>query len=1198
MFAICVSRCKRAAFVRSGMRQKIERFANGIFSYDKPLLEISETEMTLKVISGKETEASFIVKNNHGSKVRGFCLCESEFVIIKNETFEEAENEVFFTFNGVNLDADTTINTEILVITECGEAVVTVEAEIVAAYIETSIGQTGNIFQYANLAISSPVEARDIFKTEDFKRIIIGNSPEYRNIYRNLSGASNTGLVLEEFLIAAKKKSPMEFSINATKLVYDAGDTSFVDQILIRKNNWGYSQLKVEAVGDFIELERSLIWTEDFENNEFVLKFAINPEKAGYGKNFGRIRVSTLGDEVDIPIECNKPSPFGKSIKAAHREKQHILNLVLNQLEHELEHIDDETFIANAENGLDYLKAFRDETDIEKLYRIYLSFISGQKAEAKAAFEEIEERLENTTDSKVYTVSRFIGALVNNENISGNYGLELKNIYDNEKKMLSLLLYMKLDGKERFSKKQRFEEIKSCYLEGEHSIFGLVEGIRLISVDPMLLRELSRFEMAALNEGLKLGLVNRLVGLQVSYVANREKTTSAKLIRLLKHFYEKYHQKELLEAVCSHLVLYGKTGPDDYEWLEMGVNEQLRIKGLYEKCLEAADVDKKLLPRPLLNYFAAGDDLSDASAASLYYNIIKFCDPSDNMYLMYRIRMETFAEKSLERGAFSPELALVYEKMLRPENLNAKRIASLPYILFKHEITTDWKRAVHAAVSHKELREPDFVEFSGNKAIADIYTENPVVVLLDNEGNRCISSFKIGIRKMINRPDLTKIMLDKCGNDKRVLLNRLESAKYGAPEDEVIGLYAKCVENEDLEENFLLECRRVLIDYYYDNLDGDLLENQLVRVNLKELKTSDRVSMIELMIFRELYNLALKNMEIYGFYGISPKRTARLCEIFIRSNSEQINTRLFQQLCTYSFNRYRQSKILLSFLEKNYEGNTQKLYDLWTVCHDMGIETTDLEERLLRTALFTENDMNFVKEVFEIYYGHCSSGKLVRAYLSYLAYGNLVCGNMLDTGILDIMRREANYSENDICTLTLLKNYSLRKSFSSQEHSFIEYQIKKMENKGLIMPFFKDFPPEIRIPRQMKDKYYVEYHSDAGKDVRINYTLLGSENADAFREEKMRDIGFGIYIKEFILFYGEVLQYYITENGEENEVITESREVSLGPEHFGSEECRYHHINLIITAKEMNDEKTVIKLIENYQFNDYAIKRLFEPIGG
>ena len=75
------------------------------------------------------------------------------------------------------------------------------------------------------------------------------------------------------------------------------------------------------------------------------------------------------------------------------------------------------------------------------------------------------------------------------------------------------------------------------------------------------------------------------------------------------------------------------------------------------------------------------------------------------------------------------------------------------------------------------------------------------------------------------------------------------------------------------------------------------------------------------------------------------------------------------------------------------------------------------------------------------------------------------------------------------------------------------------------------------------------------------------------------------------------MQYYITEDGEDKDAITESREVALGPEHFGREECRYHQINLIITAKEMNDEKTVIKLIENYQFNDYAVKRLFEPIG-
>ncbi|MBR4344663.1 MAG: hypothetical protein IKP88_18500 [Lachnospiraceae bacterium] len=1180
------------------MRQKIEKFANGIFSYEKTFLELSDKEINLTVIAGKEAQASFIVRNGNGTPIRGFCLCNSEFIILKEDAFEEEENEVEVILDASKLDSGTVINSVIEVITECGEDSVLVKAEIVPSYIETSIGQIGDLFNFANLAISNPHEAKDLFKTEDFKKIIIGNSPEFKNIYRNLSGSSNTALVLEEFLIAAKKKSTMDFSINATKLVYEAGDTSFVDKILIRKNNWGYSQLRVETVGDFIEPERSIIWTEDFENNEFILKFAINPDKARFGKNYGCIKIETLGDEVEVPIICNKQSPHNKSIRAARREKEFRLNLILNQLDYELDRIDKENYVSNAESALDMLKAFRDEGDMERLYRIYLLYLSGKKEEAVKAFKEIEDTFLEDEDVNVNSFAMFVAAKIFDDKPSGNYCMALRNLYESNRKLFSLLLYLKVDDRERFTKKQRYEEIKSCYLEGEQNVFGLIEGIRLMCIDPMLLKEITRFETACLLEGLKLGMVNKLVGLQLSYVAGREKYTGLRLIKILKAFYERYHQKELLEAVCNHIILYNKPMPDDYEWLEKGVNEQLRIKGLYERCLITADTSKGLLPKPLINYFAAGDDLDQKLAESLYSNIIRFCEKSDNLFIMYRIRMETFAEKALERGDFNRNLAVIYENMLRIENLNSKCIASLPYVLFKHEITTDWKKVTNAAVSHKELREPEFTEFVNGGAIADIFTEDPVIVLLDKEGNRCISSFRIDTRKMINRPDLMKLMMDKCKSDKRVILHRLESAKrYERANDEVISLYSKCVEMDSLlEDGFMLECRKSLINYYYDNLEGELLENQLIRVDLKELSNAERIRMIELMIFRELYNLALKNMEMYGFYGISAKRISRLCSVLIRSNSEQINMKLFMQLCIYTFEKYRPDKLILGYLEKNYEGSTQELYNLWIACHEAGIDTIDLEERLIRTALFTEDDMNFVKEVFEIYYGHCSSGKLVRAYLSYLAYGNLVCGNILDANILDIMRREVNYSENDICTLTLLKDYSTRKSFTNQEKNFIEYQIKKMEAKGRLLPFFKDFPSDIRVPKQMRDKYYVEYHTESNREVKINYCLVGNSTNDNFREEEMKDVGFGIYVKEFILFYGEIMQYYITENSDNKTAITESREVSLGPEHFGREECRYHQINLIITAKEMNDEKTVIKLIENYQFNDYAVKRLFESI--
>ena len=49
----------------------------------------------------------------------------------------------------------------------------------------------------------------------------------------------------------------------------------------------------------------------------------------------------------------------------------------------------------------------------------------------------------------------------------------------------------------------------------------------------------------------------------------------------------------------------------------------------------------------------------------------------------------------------------------------------------------------------------------------------------------------------------------------------------------------------------------------------------------------------------------------------------------------------------------------------------------------------------------------------------------------------------------------------------------------------------------------------------------------------------------------MKDVGFGIYVKEFILFYGEIVQYYITESDGDRNSITESREVTLGPEQCG-----------------------------------------------
>lgn len=1180
------------------MKQKIEQFANGIFTYEKPSLLVSEDIISIDAVSGKMMEGSFIVQNDMNTPVRGFCICESPLVSFKSDSFDGVENKIEFTFDSENLDAGIIVKTFIEVISDSGEVEIGLNVRVVSSYIDTSVGQTCDLFHYANLAMSSPQEAKDLFKSEMFKDIVIEHAPEYKNLYRALAGSANTALALEEFLIATKKKKPVEFQLDVNELVYEAGTVTFMDKIAIKKNNWGYAQLRVDTEGEFIETERSLIWAEDFEDGLFWLKFVINPDKLRYGRSYGRIIISTLGDEVSIPVVCVKSSPSKKNLQLSRKKKEYEIKLTNNHICYMLSQCEVSDYVRDAESLLAIFKTFRREGALEKLYRIYLDFLSGNEKKAREYFDMLDITEEANADLRIHAAWIYVKAILSEKNeVKSECCIELKNLYENERRLDILLFYINLDGKERMNKKQRFEELKSCYVNnGEHSVYGLVEAAKLISSEPMLLKEIGEYELCVIREVMKRGLKNKYFELQLSYIACKEKTTSPILLSILKECYEDNKLKESLEAVCTHIIMGEYDLKKEYEWLKLGVNEQLRINRIYERCLEAYGDNNELLPRSVLNYFATGADLKPELATVLYANILRFCNKNDNAFAMHKTRMKEFAKESLQKAAFNRDLALIYEKMLVAEELDDRMIACLPYILYKHEIKSDWKKVKTIAVSHKEMNEPEFVKAENGVAIADIFTDDPVIVMLDDEGDRCVASFRVEVTRMIQRPDLQKLMYEKCRDDRRVLLNRLEAAKFDGQNDEIIASYVRCSEADYLEDSFMLECRKSLVEYYYDNLEGELLESNLVQLDLKMMSHQDRTKMIEFMIFRELYSLALKNMEMFGFYEINAKRLCKLCSSLLMMNSQQTSTKLFMKLCEYCFARRKHDDLILTFLEKNYDGSTQDLYDLWTVCRESGIDTSDLEERMLRTALFTENDMNFVKDVFKIYYGHCSSGKLVRAYLSYLAYGYLVCDNMLDREILEIMRKEANYSENDICILALLKDYSGRKSFTEQEKTFIEFQLKKMENKGLLLPFFKNFPEEIRIPRQMRDKYYVEYHTEQGRKVRIHYCFVDADNDEGFVDEDMKDIGFGIYVKEFILFYGEAMQYYITETGADQNIITESREVSLEPELYGCEENRYHQLNLIITAKKMNDEKTVIKLIENYALNDYAVKRLFTPI--
>jgi len=255
-----------------------------------------------------------------------------------------------------------------------------------------------------------------------------------------------------------------------------------------------------------------------------------------------------------------------------------------------------------------------------------------------------------------------------------------------------------------------------------------------------------------------------------------------------------------------------------------------------------------------------------------------------------------------------------------------------------------------------------------------------------------------------------------------------------------------------------------------------------------------------------------------------------------------------------------------------------------------------LEERLLEQMLYTEGYVQDSFLIFCEYYKNVTNRTLVRAFLSFYAYKYLIHDWVIHTELFPIMRREINYEENDLCLLAWIKYNTDTRKLSENDRDFLAYQLYRLVKKGIVLSFFERYKGKIKLPDSILNKYYVEYKTDPKRQVYIHYRLLDAEDSGEYITERMPNVFMGIHGKEFVLFYHEILQYYITEEDGEEVSITESIQVH-NEKDPSEEESRYNQINMMLMTKEMQDEATLLDLMEQYVNTDFLVSKCFRPIG-
>lgn len=1180
------------------MKEKIEHFSKGDFEYELPKLCFLEEEINLTIEAGKVHEGSFAISNSAGKCMKVSVYSSNRLMRLKETIYQGADNIILYQYNATSLKAGDEIHGEFNIISELGEKTLPYTVLAEAPYIMSTMGKIKDLFQFTNLARMDWSDAKRVFRSEEFERIFLENEPRYQMMYRHLLKSISTSQALEEFLVAIRKKAAIYLEVDKTQVEYHASEEKFIDKVTLTKNQWGYAEIRVSTDAPFIQLEQKFLWSDRFIGNTHQVTYVIDPAFLRSGNNFGHIYIKTAHQTLTVFVVCKGKKEDRRDARPRYQQKIEV-GLMDTYIGFRLNHIGLSEYIDDTEALIGRLPG-PEVSFIRELMKIHVAIITGRDKLANELLSDFskDEMILKKRSILEYCAYLYLKALYSEEEaVITNAAETIRRFYDNgyfDWRILWFLLYT--DKRYEKNKELKLADIKEQFDGGCRSPILYYEAVCIYNEEPYLLRELCDFEKQTLNFGIKNWIISKETAKQYTYLAGKLKSFDSVIFHGLVKLYDEFDNNEILTAICCLLIKGLKKEEKYFEWFSLAVDAQLRITELYEYYIGCAGENvQDRLSQAVLLYFLYNSDLSDDRKAYLYAGVIKNKDGNRTIYNSYFKKMEVFALKMLKNHRISRDLAVLYEDMLHMPALNEEVYKHLPYILYRHQLICKNPNIINVIVIHNELCTEDSFPLLEGKTEVDIYTENVLILLIDNYGNHFVESIEYSLTPFFQ----ASIYEDSCigYSDNPMLLLHLFDRyhNFRILTGNAIDLRKKVLLIEGLSPEYATYCQQTLIEYSYENLKDEMLEVYLEKLNLNFVNTKERPKFIEIMMIRGFYPKAFEALEAYGYESIPVNRLVKLCSVWMRTAAADKRQSYMIGICFHVFSHDKYDEAILTYLIKYYEGTINNLFQIWKAAQGFELECHDLEERLLSQMLYTESFSEESFPIFHSYYKSVSNHTLVKAFLTYHAYRYLIHGQQIDPGLFQIMKRELFYEENDCCLLAWLKYHSQDNSISENEISFTQYNINRLVRKGLILPFFLDYKEKVGLPERITDKYIVSFHADPRKRIFIHYRLSQDER-DEFVVERMSNCIMGIYTKEFLLFYHEELQYFITEETADETLITENYKLLCECDVLAGDESNYSNINRMISAIEKREDINLLNLVAAYAKKEYLISECFKPV--
>ena len=1216
------------------MQEVVKKILDGDYTNGSKSLNFSCSKIEIQVSADCDYEGSFHVFCAPGTETDGFVTTTDSRMECINYAVMGSDTEISYHFHGDLCSAGDVIKGAFCIVSNHGEYYLPFVVNIEQPVLYSSDGPIRNLFAYTNFAKNNWKEAVNLFYSPEFVRIFDGAEENFIDIYRALDDSSGNEQNVDEFLISVGKKQKIEFlynkkTLNISLMGRDFSASVVESEIEIVRNGWGYTGARLYSEQDFIFLEKAELTENDFVGNVCILKVFIDPRMCKNGIHTGKIFVESPFSRLEIPVEVKSRSTTLRPSNVIDRSKNNYMFRITREfVDHELGVLNDADWIKKTGKLVEQMAAMDDEDFYAKLFQARILISQNRLNEAGWLVDHAAEMIEHAKRQRKLSDEALavpvcyhwlMAAMVADEPAMWRQAADkVEAIYKRNKKSWKIgLIALMLPTSFNSSVGSRWNLLEYLFKQGGcTSPVMYAKAISLINENSTVVRQIDDFALQVISCGARYDAFNPLALEQIIFLAGRVREYSPVFLKALIRLYDKHEDKRILQEICSQLIKGQRQDSKAFGWYEKAIDADIRLTNLYEYYVFSIDTEKAVeIPRGVLLYFSYQNSLDYERMAYIYHYMIALKDHYPDIYENNVKNIEEFANNQMRKHHINKDLSVIYENFLNPESIDGQVAEGMSDILFSHWVSCRNKACNTAYVYQKGCSKPWEYNLKDGCGYISIYGSGYSIAFGDSEGNLYLNSAEYTIEKMMNSGKYMPVVSEYVWNNTRLNMFLIGVGQDGSVQvtADNIRRFVQLAESPEVADDVRLEMLLKAMDYFLLHDEVKELDRCLNGIDLDRLNPAQRRQVFDYLMVLGRNDVIIDWIRKYGPYFTTAENMRKYLEKVITPRADRREYKPEEAITNaaiYAFREGNAGSVITEYLSNHYRGMSSELRDIWRAMDNYGLVNNDLEQRLLIQMLFSGTYLPEKYEIGSKYINRNPETRLTRALIAQGAYEYFSGRGKADERLMEIISKYAAPGAKlpKAIQLAYLKYYAANPDkLNEYKRKLVLIFLKKQIDERIYLGFFKDYLKDGAFPDEeqrkklesilevLSDRTIIDYKAKPGKVARINYMLTqGDEEQGEYSTEYMRDVCGGVCFKDFVIFFGESLQYYITEEDGDSANLTVSGTIQNNEAGSYNSGSRFDAINNLLVSETMKDYSKFDTMLEDYSRQEFMNSELFK----